>query len=501
MTTVADLTADLRLRPDKGSFAAGDRLISGIKGAIGGLAAMAGLNWAKNVIGDTIQTADKFDELAQQTGVNVESLQALTYAAGFSGLNVEALSSSLGFLGKNADAAARGSKAQAQAFRRVGVDAKSLINGTLSAEDALGKIADRFSKMKDGQDKSNLSMRLFGKSGKALIPFLNAGSKGIAALTAEARELGVVMDGDTIKAMAGVADQQDKIGAMWTGIKNQAVAALLPVLQEVFQWVLDHRKEIGKFFSTLGKGIRMAAKIIGVVVGKIVSVAEWLADKLGISAESIGVIGAALLALAPIIGIVGAALGSAFGGPLIAIVLIATAVAGLIAFLKEVTFEDIKKKAAQFIEWARDAANSIGRGVKRAVRDAVDAVPGGKEARGVAADLVTSKASLDFNPFDSTPLITRKIGQAQGLDAWKQIRLEQDAPVTTPSPTTVVPDQSTAALWAQGTMGGGKTNNVTVHNSIVVNEATDAEGIQKQFVDFQAAVIEGVTDATGDDEP
>lgn len=431
---VADLYAALRLKPDKASWASGDKLISGIKTGLKVLGGLAAVRWAKNAISDTVELGDHFDELSQQTGVNVEALQALSYAAGFSSVGTDALAQSMSFLAKNADAAARGGKTQARAFRSVGVDAKALVSGTLGAEEALGKIAGRFAKMEDGSAKQNLARNLFGKSGVKLIPFLNEGAAGLAKLTAEAKDLGIVMDSQTVKSMAAFADDQDRLSATWRGIKQQAVAALLPVLQSVATWVLKHRKQIQAFFAALGKEIKFVAKMIGVIVDKISDAVGWLADKLGITTEAIVAVGAALLVLGPIVTTVAGILAAAFTGAALPIVLIGGLIAGLILLIKNVTFDKLVGKVKDFLNGVKELAQDtwdfirdpIGH-TKRAMKVIGEAIaPALTSATEKVLDLFSGGAITRNNNTSGTQEADRKAAN-EALDSYlEDKRLRQE---------------------------------------------------------------------------
>ena len=499
---VANLEADLRLKSDKGSFAAGDRLISGIKKGIGILAGLGAVKWFGGVIEGVVSTADHLDELSQTTGVNVESLQALKYAAGFSSIGVDQLGSSLGFFSKNAEAAARGSKAQARAFRAVGVDAKGLVSGALSAEDALGKVADKFASMKDGSQKQNLARALFGKSGRELIPFLNAGSGGIAKLTAEARELGVVLDEDTIKSMAGLADEQDKLSASWQGIKNQLVAALVPALSSaasaLLAWWKANQKAVKSALASVFRGLAVAAKAVYKIVRFLVDGFTWLADKLGITGEQIGIVIGALFALSKVIGIVGAALGVMGGGALLPFVLLGGVVAGVIALLSSMTFDEVVAKVEAFLSkargWAEDIANF---GVKTAeeVRDlAVDAwnfafnedkvvTPEQQAAFGRA--LTAQRAKDDTTPgtavFGNPTGIPDDATGTRAFDpstnSWTITPVRPPADAGGGGPPTISPELQ--AKWDKqaADLNARAKPNVTITNNVVINDATDPQKV------------------------
>lgn len=93
--------------------------------ALMGGAAVIALSAA--VFGLIKRTADAGDAAllaAQKTGVQIESYQRLAYAAGMAGVETTGFDDSLKFLNLSIDAAGRGSKADARAFRQLGISIK-----------------------------------------------------------------------------------------------------------------------------------------------------------------------------------------------------------------------------------------------------------------------------------------------------------------------------------------------------------------------------------------
>jgi hypothetical protein len=91
----------------------------------------------------------------------------------------------------------------------VGLKARTAAGAILPVDQALAKVADRFARMKDGTQKAALATELFGKSGTMLIPLLNKGAKGIAALEAEARRLGITLSQADAEALQKLGDNLD----------------------------------------------------------------------------------------------------------------------------------------------------------------------------------------------------------------------------------------------------------------------------------------------------
>src|SRR5262245_1340871 len=152
----------------------------GLKGALTGLVALAAGSWAKGLIDDVTDTASHVVDMSQRLGVSAEALQELGHAAGLSGSSLEGVSTGLRMLSRTALQAKDGSDEAKKALRSVRLDAGKLVDGSLTLDDALVQVADKFAGMPDGAKKSALAMKVFGRSGADLIPLLNEGSQGIA---------------------------------------------------------------------------------------------------------------------------------------------------------------------------------------------------------------------------------------------------------------------------------------------------------------------------------
>ena len=354
---VADLFALLGLKVDRKSFAVGDRLMSGIKTAVASIAAYKTVDWARGLVQSTADAADHFSKLAASTGIAIEPLQELAYAADLSGVPVEALSSALNIFNRNAGAAARGSKEQARAFKAAGVDAKALAKGSISVEEALGQVADKIASMPDGQKKASLAMDVLGRSGAQLIPFLNEGREGLAALRAEARELGIVFDQETASAFEQFNDDQSRFKASLTGLKYTIVKELLPHLQgavtRVLAWVKANRKlliaKITSALKTLGRAVVVLYRALSPLVVGIYKFVEAVVD----AADKLGILKYALVAAAIAIGI-------SWAGALLPFVLMAAIIGGIILLAEDLvgafTGKDslIKRALQPAIDWLYD---------------------------------------------------------------------------------------------------------------------------------------------------
>lgn len=278
---ISEFFAKLGLDLDKASFKAADALMGGVKVglvAVASAAAAAGgaiLGMVKNVS----ETADKVDETSQSIGVSTDALQELAYASSYSGLGIDGLAAGLGMLTRSMAAAKDGSKETADAFRKAGVAVTDAHGQLRPADEVLGDLADKFAGMPAGAEKSSLAMKLFGRSGTQMIPFLNAGRDGIADLRQEAEDLGVVLDKNTIAQGAALDDSFTKLHATFTGLKNTIAGPLLEgvngVVKAFTAWVRANRDiiktRVEQFTRVLGVLLKATAATLS-VIGKVLGV-------------------------------------------------------------------------------------------------------------------------------------------------------------------------------------------------------------------------------------
>lgn len=177
------------------------------------------------------KVGDALDKMASRTGVSVEALSELTFAAEQSGASGEVLERGIKGMQRSIVDLGRGLSTQKDAFGALGLTFEDLKD--LSPEEQFTLIADRVSKIKDPTQRAARAMQVFGKSGQELVPLLAGGAAGIARLREEAAALGLTIDTKTAKSAAAFTDAmnvlklQTKVAAVNIG------AALAPALIKV----------------------------------------------------------------------------------------------------------------------------------------------------------------------------------------------------------------------------------------------------------------------------
>jgi len=147
---------------------------------------------------EALDFAGALNDASQASGVGVESLQELRFAASQSGVEADNLDKALARLTKRIGEAAAGEDEAAQGFEDLGVAIKDSLGELKPTEVVLREVADAIKELPTPAEQAAAAVSLFGKEGVKLLEFLRAGSEEMDNWAAKARALGVVIDADLI---------------------------------------------------------------------------------------------------------------------------------------------------------------------------------------------------------------------------------------------------------------------------------------------------------------
>jgi hypothetical protein len=202
-----------------------------------------------------------------RTGVSVEELSRLGYAAQSSGSSFEELEGGLRVLSRNANEAAQGSKAQAQAFRELGVSVTDTSGHMKPANELLLQISDRFQTMPDGVRKSALSMEFFGKTGTGLIQFLNEGSYGIQKMGTNLEEMGGLFSTEAAEAANKFNQSLKDVGIALNGLYQAIGTAILPALTDLAKSITPIVSGFSKWTAEMPRLVQLVGQFAAILFG------------------------------------------------------------------------------------------------------------------------------------------------------------------------------------------------------------------------------------------
>lgn len=248
------------------------------------------------------RTGDALDKMSARTGISVETLSELGFAAEQSGGDITLLEQAVRGMQKKLTQAAKGAGEGAEAFKAMGLQVSAIQK--LDPEGQFKAVADGLAGIADPGRRAAVAMQVFEESGQRLLPLFADGARGIEELQQQARDLGLTVS--TADASLG-AKLTDTLNALYKSVKRVAFvigAALAPYIIDLAErfthlvvatrnWIDDNRALIKAVFQiavgvtaagaalfTLGAIFTSAGAIIGGLVGVIgAAVATLVAAK------------------------------------------------------------------------------------------------------------------------------------------------------------------------------------------------------------------------------
>jgi hypothetical protein len=270
-------------------FAAGAGIVGAITPAVAIFAAMGG----------------SLDDMSQRTGVAVEQLSSLSYAAEQSGSSADDLEKGIRKMQQTLVEAANGSETAAAALAAVGVSVQELQG--LSPDEQFRRIATGIAGIKDPARRAAVAMDLFGKSGADLVPLLSQGAAGIREMERRAKALGLVMSTEDAQAAAALSDAWDELMAVGKGLARAIGAALAPELTDLLNGFVMLSAGVVKFIDQ-NRGLVVAAIKMAAAIAAIGGTVAAVGIGLSIAGVVVGGFATAIAAIVPALAAIGAAL-------------------------------------------------------------------------------------------------------------------------------------------------------------------------------------------------
>jgi len=263
---------------------------SAVAGAITGAFTTAAVVFAN--------AGSKLFDMSQRTGVSVEALSELSFAADQTGGSMEALEKGFAGLSRTFFQAKRGAAAPVAALKEIGLTVADLEG--LSPDQQLGLIADGLTAISDASIRGAVAQQLFGRSGRQLLPILIGAKGGLEALRAEAQRLGLVMSSDDAAAADALGDAMDTLWAQVnrvTQVVGAAVAGsftrMLQASQAIFKTVIDWANANPELIRTVFTVGVVLAAVSGAIIAAGIGF-QVLGFMAGTLSTALGAVGAVL---------------------------------------------------------------------------------------------------------------------------------------------------------------------------------------------------------------
>lgn len=226
------------------------RMASTAKGAIAAYAGVAGARALGAYVRSSLDAMDKTDKLAKRLGVSTDFIQEMGYAAEVSGVNLETLAMSMQRYIRRASDASQGIGVEVvRAMEELGLTVRNTAGEFKSAEvlftESLEAVAGA-----DASRRLALAQKLYDSEGVAVVQLADS----FRELVREARDLGVVIDFETIQKGVRAKDELTKLSSIVSGELADAVVDIAPLLVKMGEglgWVADAASDLFRNFQSL----------------------------------------------------------------------------------------------------------------------------------------------------------------------------------------------------------------------------------------------------------
>jgi len=219
---------------------------------VGVAAVLGGVAIAMNRAAEAAQFSDDLSAAANKLFMTAEGLQEIRHAAEANDIAVpkaeaaiQSLNNALGALqAKVGDGKIRA------ALEKLGIP-QDQIDSLRTAEDLLPILADHISALSTEAQQSQLAKK-FGV--EDLLPLLRKGSLGIAELRREARDLGLVLDEETVQSTADLNEKLRVADERLANASRRLSTSFVPALAATKDALADAAGAMAGFFSWIGNG-------------------------------------------------------------------------------------------------------------------------------------------------------------------------------------------------------------------------------------------------------
>jgi hypothetical protein len=253
------------------------RSLGAAAGVAAGLFAAAGAAVVGAVsasVSSVVSAAGAISDLSAKTALSTDFLQEMAIAGGQVGISMETIGGSATRLQANIGKAGEVTKETADALGALGLKLSDL--KALNPEEQFNSVARSIAAIEDPTTQASIAMALFGRSGAELLPLIRSNFEEV---TAEARELGLVLDAEVVAAADHMGDRFDVLGGALTATAQQfggiivqneafqsAVEAVIDLVGQFNQLIIENKDEISAWATA---GILVAASAIQVTLSAV----------------------------------------------------------------------------------------------------------------------------------------------------------------------------------------------------------------------------------------
>lgn len=202
------------------------------------------------MIAKTLDTVGAMDDLSKQLNTTYASMVTITHAAKLAGVEQGQLSASARMLELNLSKATDASSAQAEAFAKLGLNAKEL--QAIPLDERIAKINTALTDNVAASERAAVAAEIYGAKNAAAMALIDA--DGIREAAEQTKAFGLALSQVDAAKIAAAGDSIDTMKAGLGGLATQITLAVSPAIQAMGQMFVNAAKNAGGF-GQVGKQV------------------------------------------------------------------------------------------------------------------------------------------------------------------------------------------------------------------------------------------------------
>jgi hypothetical protein len=201
-----------------------------------------------------LEFSAEIGKLSGKAGVSVETMSELQYAARQFGAEAEDVSEAMLELRRRiAEGLSDGSGPALNGLKILGLELEKI--AAMKPDQQMEAIAEAMKNLGDNDLAAFAADELFGGDAEKFLPLLMQGKEGIAALRQEARELGLVLEGEDVEAAGKLSKAFALIRSQWDAFLVQVGAAFAPLIMKAAEVVQTYLQPALKAIEGILEGV------------------------------------------------------------------------------------------------------------------------------------------------------------------------------------------------------------------------------------------------------
>jgi lambda family phage tail tape measure protein len=259
----------------QGRMTALTKSVVSLRGATVAVAGAAGIGM---LIKSSLDAADNIGKTANKLGLTTDALQEYAFMASQSGVATRTMEMGLQRFTRRMAEAVQGKGELKSILEKYNIAVIDAAGNTRKNTDVLEDLADVIKHTEDPAERLRIAFKAFDSEGTALLNTMKNGSQGLKNWAQEARELGLVMDQNLIRASEKANDELDKLTKVIKVNLTSAIVSLAPdiakITRDISNWTKQNKQDIEDLLAATGKLVTGFGKVLSVAgqIGEVTGV-------------------------------------------------------------------------------------------------------------------------------------------------------------------------------------------------------------------------------------